>query len=130
MFQDAISRLHKGNWNLLRQSQNCWFLFTKIWKFAYCRRLKRNVWKYPLKNVKKEIECKKNPNGSIPATVLKQCVDVYLPFLTKSINHAITENSFPEQLKKLSYFITSKGGSWPHVSKWAYYHMDQRFLRG
>ena len=25
---------------------------------------------------------------------------VYLPFLTKAINHAITENTFPEQLKK------------------------------
>ena len=33
-------------------------------------------------------------------TILKQCVGVYLPFLTKAINHAITENTFPEQLKK------------------------------
>ena len=39
-------------------------------------------------------------NRSIPATILKQCVGVYLPFLTKAINHVITENSFPEQLKK------------------------------
>ena len=39
-------------------------------------------------------------NGSIPATILKQYVDVYLPFLTKVLNHAITENTFPEQLKK------------------------------
>ena len=39
-------------------------------------------------------------NGSIPATILKQYVDVYLPFLTKALNHAITENTFPEQLKK------------------------------
>ena len=37
---------------------------------------------------------------SIPTTILKQCVDVYLLFLTKAINHAITENTFPEQLKK------------------------------
>ena len=36
-------------------------------------------------------------NGPIPAIILKQCVDVYLPFLTKVINHAITENTFPEQ---------------------------------
>ena len=28
-------------------------------------------------------------------------MDAYLPFLTKAINHAITENDFPEQLKKL-----------------------------
>ena len=27
-------------------------------------------------------------------------MDVYLPFLTKVINHAISENIFPEQLKK------------------------------
>ena len=31
-------------------------------------------------------------NGPIQATILKQCVDVYLPFLTKAMNHAITEN--------------------------------------
>ena len=43
---------------------------------------------------------KSSTNGSIPATILKQCVDVYLLFLTKAINHAITENSFSEQLKK------------------------------
>ena len=44
---------------------------------------------------------KSSTNGSIPATILKQCVDVYLPFLTNAINCAITENTFPEQLKKL-----------------------------
>ena len=43
---------------------------------------------------------KSSTNGSIPATILKQYVDVYLPFLTKALNHAITENTFPEQLKK------------------------------
>ena len=55
-------------------------------------------------DVKKEIinlnVKKSSTNGSIPATILKQCVGVYLPFLTKAINHAITENTFPEQLKK------------------------------
>ena len=39
---------------------------------------------------------KSSTRGSIPATVLKQCLDVYLPFLIKAINHAITENIFPE----------------------------------
>ena len=42
---------------------------------------------------------KYSTNGSISATILKQCVDVNLPFLTKAINHAITENIFPERLK-------------------------------
>ena len=39
---------------------------------------------------------KSSTMGSIPATILKQCLDVYLPFLIKAINHAITENIFPE----------------------------------
>ena len=43
---------------------------------------------------------KSSDNGSIPATILKQCVDVYLPLLTKAINHAISENTFPEQWKR------------------------------
>ena len=43
---------------------------------------------------------KSSTNGSTPATILKQCVHVYLPFLTNAINHTITENTFPEQLKK------------------------------
>ena len=55
-------------------------------------------------DVKKEIinlNVKKSSSiGSIPATILKQCVDIYLPFLTKAINHAITKDIFPEQLKK------------------------------
>ena len=55
-------------------------------------------------NVKKEMinfNAKKfSANGSIPAKILKQCVHVYLSFLTKAINRAITENIFPEQLKK------------------------------
>ena len=29
--------------------KNCWFLFTKIWKFVYYRWLKHDDWKYPLK---------------------------------------------------------------------------------
>ena len=55
-------------------------------------------------DVKKEIinlkVKKSSTNGSIPAIILKQCVDVYLPFLTEAINHAITEDIFPEQMKK------------------------------
>ena len=56
-------------------------------------------------DVKKEIinlnVKKSSTNGFIPAKILKQCVDVYLPFLTKAINHAITENTFREQLNPL-----------------------------
>ena len=46
--------------------------------------------------VKKEIlnfnAEKSSANGSIPVTISKQCVDVYLPFITKAINHVITNN--------------------------------------
>ena len=43
---------------------------------------------------------KSSTSGSIPATILKQSVEIYLPFLTKAINLAITECEFPDKLKK------------------------------
>ena len=43
---------------------------------------------------------KSSTSGSIPATILKQPVETYLPFLTKAINLAITECEFPDKLKK------------------------------
>ena len=50
--------------------------------------------------VKKEIENldtkKSSTYGSIPATILKQCV---LPHLTNSINYSIQHSSFPQELK-------------------------------
>ena len=53
--------------------------------------------------VRKEI---RNPNvkkssiyGSIPASILKQCVDAYLPYLTVTINYSLRQNTFPEELK-------------------------------
>ena len=53
--------------------------------------------------VKKEIENldtkKSSTYGSIPATILKQCVNAYLPHLTNSINHSIQHSSFPQELK-------------------------------
>ena len=63
-----------------------------------------NFEEFAREDVKKEMinlnVKKSSTNGSIPATILKQCVGVNLLFLTKAINHAITENTFPEQLKK------------------------------
>ena len=53
--------------------------------------------------VKKEIENldtkKSSTYGSIPATILKQCVNAYLPHLTNSINCSIHHSSFPQELK-------------------------------
>ena len=37
--------------------------------------------------------------GSIPTSILKQCVDAYLPYLTDSINYFLRKGIFPEELK-------------------------------
>ena len=37
--------------------------------------------------------------GLIPATILKQCIDAYLPYLTFSINYSLRESNFPKELK-------------------------------
>ena len=38
--------------------------------------------------------------GSIPATILKQCVDICLLFLANAINKTFIDNYFPKELKK------------------------------
>ena len=43
---------------------------------------------------------KSSTYGSIPASILKQCVDTYLPYLTVTINYSLRENIFPEELKR------------------------------
>ena len=42
---------------------------------------------------------KSSTYGSIPASILKQCVDAYLLYLTGSINYSLRESTFPEELK-------------------------------
>ena len=41
---------------------------------------------------------KSSTYSSIPASILKQCVDAYLPHLTVTINCSLRENIFPEEL--------------------------------
>ena len=57
--------------------------------------------------VKKETENldtkKSSTYGSIPATILKQCVNAYLPHLTNSIKYSIQHRSF---LTVCSYHVT------------------------
>ena len=53
-------------------------------------------WLYSSKNVRELSSL----TFLIPATILKQSVETYLPFLTKAINLAITEFEFPDKLKK------------------------------
>ena len=61
-----------------------------------------------LKEVKLEILDlnikKSSTKGSIPATILKQCVDIYLPFLTNAINKLFLDNHFPKEFKKQKLF--------------------------
>ena len=56
-----------------------------------------------MEDVKKEIlnlDTKKSTiSGSIPALILKQSLDIYLPYLTKSVNYTIKEGEFPAELK-------------------------------
>ena len=56
-----------------------------------------------MKDVKKEILNLNIQNSltrcSISATILKQSLDIYLPYLTKSINCTINEGKFPAELK-------------------------------
>ena len=56
-----------------------------------------------MEDVKKEIlnlnTKKSSTSGSIPATILKQSLDIYLPYLTKSVNYTINEGEFPAELK-------------------------------
>ena len=42
---------------------------------------------------------KSSTYGSIPATILKQCMNAYLPHLTNSINYSIQQSNFPQELK-------------------------------
>ena len=42
---------------------------------------------------------KSSTYSSIPASILKQCVDGYLPYLTISFNCSLRENTFYEELK-------------------------------
>ena len=57
-----------------------------------------------MKDVKKEILNlnieKSSTSGSIPATILKQSLDIYLPYLMKSVNYTINEDKFPAELKQ------------------------------
>ena len=44
---------------------------------------------------------KSSTYGLIPASILKQCVNAYLPYLTDSINYSLRESTFPEELRNI-----------------------------
>ena len=65
-----------------------------------------------MEDVKKEIlnlnTKKSSTSGSIPATILKQSLDIYVPYLTKSVNYTINESEFPAELKHSEVIPLSK----------------------
>ena len=62
--------------------------------------------------VNKEIENldtkKSSTYRSIPTTILKQCVNAYLPHLTNSINYSIQHSNFPQELKLSEVILVYK----------------------
>ena len=50
---------------------------------------------------KKLLILKSYSSGSIPVTILKQTLDIYLPYLTKSVNCTINEGKCSAELKHL-----------------------------
>ena len=38
--------------------------------------------------------------GAIPASILKQTIEVHVKYLTNTINHSLKESTFPDKLKQ------------------------------
>ena len=47
-------------------------------------------------------------HGSIRASILKQCVDAYLPYLTDSFNFSLGKSNFPDELKHSEEILVYK----------------------
>ena len=67
--------------------------------------------------IRKEIRslnAEKSPTqGSINASILKQCIDAYLPYLTVTIHYSLKENTFlPKSLNVLRRFHYTR--NWTH----------------
>ena len=61
--------------------------------------LKLSLWKM-LRKKDLNLNYKKPfTSGSMPTTVLKQSLDIYLRYLTKSVNYATNEGKFPAEFK-------------------------------
>ena len=43
---------------------------------------------------------KSSTYGAIPASILKQTIEVHVKYLTNTINHSLKESTFPEKLKQ------------------------------
>ena len=60
------------------------------------------------KKIRKLKVNKPSTYDSIPGSILKQWVDVYLPYLTDSINYSLKESTFTEELKHSEVILVYK----------------------
>ena len=53
-----------------------------------------------VKKIVMKLNSKKSSTyGDIPASILKQTIEVHLKYLTNTINHSLQESTFPDELK-------------------------------
>ena len=53
-----------------------------------------------VKKVVLKLNSKKSSTyGAIPASILKQTIEVHLRYLTNTVNHSLIEFTFPDELK-------------------------------
>ena len=72
-----------------------------------------------------------SPRSSIPATILKESIEIHLSFLTNPINYTIKNGEFPDKLKNSEVIpLHEKEDSLRRKStdQSAYCHMYQRLL--
>ena len=92
MFENHISikKIHKIFPNIIPEN----FHFKEVSKDDVRKKIRKL-------NVKKSY-------GSISASILKQCVDAYLPYVTDLINYSLKESTFPEELKDSEVILVYK----------------------
>ena len=86
--------------------------------------------------VKKEVlklnSKKSSTYGVIPASILKQTIEVHLKYLTNTINNSLKESAFPNELKQSEVILVYKKldplqkENYKPVS---FYHTYQKSLR-
>ena len=76
-------------------------------KEAYSEILQENNFSFKMVSmyeVKEEVlklnSKKSSTYGAIPASILKQTIEVYLKYLTNTINNSLNESTFPDELKQ------------------------------
>ena len=98
---DHANNLFEDHVTIIRNKSNLDYVSDKFdFKKVHEKEVKREIMNL---NSKKAI-C----HSSIPAKILKQFCDSYLPIITKIINRSITEGTFPSELKLAEVFPVFK----------------------